>query len=112
MTLIRETLKIKPLSVNKAWQGRRFKTKLYKTWQQQVAAICRKEQAPKGKLLLKFKFGFSSKEADLDNVLKTTIDQLQKRKSFDDKMIYRIEVDKEIVPKGEEFIYYELTALE
>ena len=32
-------LKIKPLSVNQVWQGKRFKTKTYKDYEKNVLAI-------------------------------------------------------------------------
>lgn len=53
---------IKPLSVNEAWQGRRFKTKEYKAYEQEVLLKLKPLEVPEGKLKLVLTFGFSSKK--------------------------------------------------
>jgi Holliday junction resolvase RusA-like endonuclease len=42
--------------------------------------------------------------ADIDNPLKPILDVLQKKYGFDDRQIYELNVKKEIVKKGDEFI--------
>lgn len=101
-------IKIKPLSVNKAWQGRRFKTQDYKNYELELLSKLPKLELPKEPYFLKIKVGFSSKAADLDNVLKPFLDVLQKRYNFNDKEIYKIEIEKEIIKKGNEFISFEI----
>ena len=104
-------IKIKPLSVNKAWKGRKFKTKEYNYYILELKNKLPNIKIPDGKLHLIIEFGFSSKASDVDNPLKPFIDVLQKRYGFDDKMIYKLDVKKEIVKKGEEFIKFKITKL-
>ena len=104
-------LRIKPLSVNQAWQGKRFKTPKYKNWRTEICYLLPELDVPNVKLSLYIKFGFSSKASDIDNPLKTFIDALQFKYKFDDKMIYKLEVHKEIVKKGQEFISFNIQEL-
>lgn len=104
-------LNIKPLSVNQAWKGRRFKTKAYDKYIRDICMILQPLKVPDGKLDLKIVFGLSSRAADIDNPLKCFIDCLQKKYGFDDKMIYRLIVDKVIVKKGSEFIEFKIKQL-
>ena len=104
-------IKIKPLSVNECWQGRRFKTSKYKEYEQTTLLLLRMSKIDfdisileKPKLKLKILVGVSSKNADLDNIEKPLIDILQKKFGFNDKKIYRIEIEKTDVKKGDEFI--------
>ena len=53
-------LKIKPLSVNDAWQGKRFKTDTYKAYEKQVLLMLPKIEIPEGPLTINLEFGFSS----------------------------------------------------
>ena len=85
-------IKIKPLSVNQAWCGRRFKTQVYKSYEQEMMFLLPKMDIPKGKLEIDFKFGMSSRASDLDNPIKATLDILQKKYDFDDKMIFKIRI--------------------
>lgn len=97
-------IKIKPLSVNEAWQGRKNKTKKYDDYEELLI----NNLLPNNYLLnynsLNIEFGFSSRASDLDNPLKPLIDILQKKYNFNDNKIYELEVTKEIVKKGEEYI--------
>jgi len=100
-------LEIKPLSVNDAWQGRRFKTDKYKSWQKHLMLILPPLKIElKGDLKAVFVFGFSSKASDIDNPLKPLIDTLQKKYKFNDNQINELIVKKEIVKKGKEFIKF------
>ena len=102
---------IKPLSVNQAWQGRRFKTKLYDKYISDMLMLLPKLKVSNDKLELEITFGLSSRSADIDNPLKCFIDCLQKKYNFDDKMIYRLIVNKEITKKGKEYIEFEIKEL-
>lgn len=105
-------VKIKPLSVNKAWQGRRFKSDDYKRYEQTLLIILPKIDIPEGYLQLNLEFGFSSKASDFDNPLKMFIDCLQKRYGFNDKLIKRCIIDiNNGVAKGDEYIKFELKPL-
>ena len=57
-----------------------------------------------------FKVGLSNRGADLDNIIKPILDTFQavftvdEKKQFNDNKVYHLEMHKEIVPKGDEFI--------
>lgn len=104
-------IKIKPLSVNRCWQGRRFKTKDYDVYERELMYRLPKKVIPAGKLYLYLRIGFSSKASDLDNSIKPILDILQKKYGFDDKRVYRIDATKVDVKKGEEFIEFEIENL-
>tara|TARA_R110000822_G_scaffold95314_5_gene218053 strand:+ start:4200 stop:4523 length:324 start_codon:yes stop_codon:yes gene_type:complete len=97
-------LDIKPLSVNEAWQGRRFKTDKYKKYISDVLKILRPIEIPEGDLELYLKFGFSSASSDFDNPVKCFVDCLQKKYGFNDKRIKRCVIEVDSVKKGDEFI--------
>jgi Holliday junction resolvase RusA-like endonuclease len=100
-------IKIKPLSVNEAWQGRRFKTKKYNEYEKELWYLLPNTHIPSKKLELNIKIGYSNQRADTDNFLKPFIDVLQKKYIFNDNMIYKLVVEKEITKKQEEFIHFE-----
>ena len=97
-------LKIKPLSVNEVWQGKRFKTDKYKQYEKHCLLLLRPISIPEGDLEIHFNFGFSSKLSDVDNPVKPILDILQKKYGFNDSRVFRIISEKEIVSKGSEFI--------
>jgi Holliday junction resolvase RusA-like endonuclease len=101
-------LKIKPLSVNEAWQGRRFSTKKKKAYEQHLCLLLPANVEKHDKYTVFVEFGFSNKAADIDNPLKPFFDCLHKKYGIDDKYIYEINVRKSIVKKGEEYIYFDL----
>ena len=104
-------VKVKPLSVNQVWQGKRFKTKAYKQYEKEILLNLKPIEVKGGKLSLFLRFGLSSKNADIDNPVKPFVDCLQKRYGFNDRHIYRLEVEKVDVAKGEEFIEFQLKTL-
>ena len=99
---------IKPLSVNKCWQGKRFKTKDYKNYETELLLKLKNIKISSGKLKLNITFGYSNVMNDIDNGLKPFIDILQKKYKFNDRYIYELNVKKEIVKKGQEFIEFEI----
>ena len=101
-------INIVPMSVNKAWQGKRFKTKTYKTYERECTLILPKLEIPDGKLKVNLIFGFSSKLSDADNPVKCFVDILQKKYGFNDSRIYEYSIKKEDVKKGYEFIEFEI----
>jgi len=104
-------LTIKPLSVNRCWQGKRFKTRGYILYERLILAILPNDIViPAGKLQARYTFGVSSKNADNDNPVKPFQDILQKKYGFNDHRIYKTIVEKTDVPKGGEFIEFSLTA--
>jgi len=105
-------IKIKPLSINQAWKGRRFRSDKYNKYKKELSLLLPNLDIEfKGDLKACFTFGFSSKGSDIDNPIKPLIDILQLKYGFNDNQIKRLEVDKEIVKKGNEFINIQITTL-
>jgi Holliday junction resolvase RusA-like endonuclease len=104
-------IKVEPLSVNQAWQGRRYKTKLYQQYERIMLAALPNLSIPNGPLSVSLTFGFSNRASDLDNPVKPMLDILQKRYHFDDSRIYLLSVNKKIVPKGQESVTFEINTL-
>ena len=104
-------LKVKPVSVNKCFQGRRFKTQDYKDYEELLLLMLPKIKIPEGKLKIVYTFGMS-KLSDIDNPLKPLQDILQKKYGFNDRNVYKLEVEKVDVKKGEEFIKIEINPLQ
>jgi Holliday junction resolvase RusA-like endonuclease len=101
-------IKIKPLSLNKAYRGRRFTTNDLRSYQKEVTYQLPKLEIPKGKLSVKYIFGCSSKGSDGDNLIKAFQDCLAEHYGFNDNKIYKWEVEKRDVKKGEEFIEFNI----
>jgi len=105
-----DVILIKPLSVNQVWRGRRFKTQAYKNYELELLHLLPPGRF-NGDLKVNVIFGFSSKLSDIDNPLKPFLDILVKRYNFDDRQIVELNVRKEIVNKGKEFIKYKIKEL-
>ena len=99
---------IKPLSVNEAWCGRKFKTPEYKAYEREMLLRLRPMEIPEGKLFIRYIVGYSNSNADIDNFVKPFQDILQKKYGFNDSRIYQIYITKEIVKKGSEFVEFEI----
>ena len=84
--------------MNEAWKGRRFKTEKY---QEFIDNACLLMPAQKiiefEKLHLSIVFGFSNKNSDVDNPIKTLLDTIKEKYEIDDRYIYRLDVEKQIV---------------
>lgn len=100
-------LKIKPLSVNKAWQGKRFKTPDYKKYEIQMLRMLPNIEIKEFKQL-KITYGFSNMMSDIDNPTKLVLDILQKRYNVNDRDLIYLVLHKVKTKKGEEFIEIEL----
>lgn len=105
-------IKIKALSINQAFMGRKFKTPKYKAYEKELLLKLKPMLVGKGKLRLDVKVGYANRASDVDNFLKPFLDILQKYYGFDDKWIYELNVEKVIIKKGDEFIEFELIDLE
>ena len=101
----------KPLSVNEAWQGQRFKTKKYKAYEQEVLLKLRHLTLPEKPYKLILEFGLSNMQADWDNPIKPFVDILQKKYGFNDRDIFEAEVKKVKTAKGEEYIEFDLQGI-
>lgn len=104
-------LNIKPLSVNRAWEGRRFKTKEYQQYESAVLALLPNIILPATNLKVYYEFGFSVKSSDLDNPCKLLTDILCKKYHFDDREIYEMKIKKVIVNKGEEYALFHIESI-
>lgn len=104
------TIKIKALSVNRAFQGRRFKTPIYIAYEREMLYLLPKSigKIPE-KIELHYVFGVSSKSADVGNLEKLATDILCKKYGFNDKNIYKIVMEREDVEKGKEFVAFEIS---
>lgn len=103
-------INIKPLSVNEAWKGRRFKTEKYTDYEKELFYLLPPLILPEGNLMIDIEWGFSNINSDIDNPVKPFLDILQKRYGINDKRIYKMAQSKKIVKKGAEYIWFELSA--
>ena len=100
---------LKPLSVNDAYRGRRFATRDLAQYKEELGWLLPKMEVPKGPLFVHYRFGVSSGRSDVDNLVKCLQDAIADRYGFNDMLIYRIEMEKVVVPKGKEFVEFELS---
>lgn len=100
---------IKPVSVNECWQGKRFKTNIYKCYEIELLGRLPKLILPPPPFMVTLWFGLSSSLADIDNPVKPFLDILQKKYNFNDKLIEKLIINKERVGKGKEFIIFEIS---
>lgn len=87
---------IKPLSVNKAWQGRRYKTKEYKMFENQTLMLLPDKVYNYEKYSVKLIFYIKNVlKSDIDNFVKPFLDILVKKGIIkDDRYIYKLEAEK------------------
>ena len=98
--------------MNNAYRGRRFLTADYKAYKQELMYLLPKLKIPQGRLFLRLTVGYSSKGSDIDNCIKPFLDILQEKYEFNDNRVYLLEVAKEDVKKGEEFIDWDISGLD
>ena len=65
---------------------------------------------PAAPLAVRYVFGVSSKNSDGDNLIKSFQDTLCEKYGINDRDIYRWEVEKRIVLKGQEFVEFDIIA--
>lgn len=104
---------IKPISVNQAWQGRKFKSPIYKQYEKDCLERLGDFNGDFTGVALELSLvvGLSNMASDVDNVVKPFVDILQKKYGFNDKFIFRLIVEKKIVAKGTEFIEFYIKKL-
>jgi len=100
-------LNVKPLSVNEAWQGKRFKTDKYSKYERDLLFLLPKIKDIPEEIKLKFTFGFSNIQSDLDNPVKCLLDIMQKKYGFNDANVWELTIKKVKVKKGSEYILIE-----
>jgi Holliday junction resolvase RusA-like endonuclease len=103
---------MKPLTVNRAWKGRRYKTDEYTAFETELMyrlpPKLRGFDPENKKMEIYLEFGVSNSGADWDNPIKPFVDVLQRKYGFNDKYIFDAIVKKRIVPRGEEYIRFEI----
>jgi len=105
------TVKIKPLTQNRAWKGRRFKSDQYKAYATAVSLLLPNDLiVPDGLLRVYYEFGMST-NSDFDNPCKMFTDILQTKYHFNDSRIMEAKIKKVIVKKGEEYIRFKIESL-
>lgn len=103
---------IKPLSVNQAWQGKRFKTDNYSKYERNVSLLLPRITIPEPPLRVYFEFGFSNTLSDIDNPVKPFMDILQKKYNFNDRDVFELSIKKTIVNKGKDYIIFNIESQE
>ena len=109
--IIHVKLNIKPLSANKMHYARMKKdTAEYKQYKGDIKGLIGGDYdvSPKAQLKLTLVTGYSSKASDLDNAFKPLLDSMQLSMGFDDKQVYEIEAYKDVVKRGEEYLFIKL----
>lgn len=102
-------LSIKPLSVNRAYRGRKFRTKEHDMFKKMMDKMLpTKIDIPDPPLLIHLDFGFSSASSDGDGPIKLTQDAIADKYGFNDKLIKKWIVEAFQVKKGEEFIRFKI----
>jgi Holliday junction resolvase RusA-like endonuclease len=89
---------IHALSVNKAFQGRRFKTNLYRAYEQELLILLPKREMIRGWIDVWYIFGMTTKTfsiSDTGNMEKLLTDIIVKRGYIeDDRKILRMHLEK------------------
>jgi Holliday junction resolvase RusA-like endonuclease len=105
-------IKIKPLSVNECWRGKRFKTDAYKAYEKYLLlTLPNRVYLPAGKIKIILEFGVSNIGSDWDNPVKPFQDILQKKYLFNDSAVYEANVKKVKVEKGKEYIKFDFISI-
>lgn len=100
-------LGIKALSVNKLYKGIKERSHYYKKFRREVFQTlngCSSKVNLSGNLTFCMEVGFSSPLSDLSNAMKAIEDVLSEYFGFNDRQIVRIELDKLLVNKGDEYM--------
>jgi len=101
-------INIPPMSVNEAWQGKRFKTPQYRRYETAVLLMLPKVVLPEKPYHIEIVYGFSSPLSDIDNPTKCVLDILQKKYGFNDRDIVSLHLKKELVKKGSEYFKFKI----
>ena len=105
------SIQVKPVTVNRAYKGRRFKTSEHDAFRAECLLKLPDIELPSPPFEVWYEFGFSNTQCDYDNAVKPFQDALQERYQFNDKLIYKAHIRKYIVPKGCEFISFNIKSL-
>ena len=103
---------IKPLSVNAVWQGRRYKTIAYLSYENAIMMMLPKLTMPDPPYQITYIVFYSNPNSDIDNFLKPFQDILCKKYGFNDNKIAKLVINKLIAPKGKERIEFSINHFE
>lgn len=97
-------IQISPISVNKMFQGRRFKTAFYKAWREEFCYKLNTDLRDLEPEIVALEFGIKNfKIADLDNMVKGTLDALTESGVIkDDRFIRKLILEKKKVEKKDD----------
>ena len=105
-------LPLKPISTNKLYTGRRWKSAAAKQFEKDIAlhllAACRDRTLPDGELAIHFQFG-TSRRMDVSNCVKLVEDCIARHFGIDDRRFTAQTVVRVPVKKGQEFITFRIT---
>lgn len=91
-------IKVKPLSINTAFQGRRFKTQAYKDYEKEVLWLFKKVKGKTVHGWVEIRYNFyikNYKKSDIDNFVKPLNDILVKAGLIDDdRFIKKMTLEK------------------
>ena len=114
--IIHVKLGIKPFSANKMhYMSKKKDTREYKEFKGTIQELLGGENYRIKKhvqLKLTLVTGFSNKASDLDNAFKPLLDAMQLAMNFDDKQVYEINAYKDVVPRGQEYLYIRLEQIQ
>lgn len=102
---------VKPLSANDCFQGRKRRTYSYNKYRKVLLEeLPSNVKIPRtGELKLRMNVYYSRRNSDTDNCVKPFVDILAEKYGFNDSRIYHIDIQKIIVPKGEEGILFKFS---
>jgi len=108
---MKKKILIKPLSVNKVWQGRRFKTKDYKNYEIEVLELLKNVKKVSGIVEVKYKFYIKNfSMSDVGNFEKPLSDIIVKAGMIDDdRYVNRIVLEK--YKSDKEYIEIEISKM-
>lgn len=97
-------IELKPVSVNEAFKGRRFKTEICEDYENDFFKVAPKREMIKGKIEIEYKFYMVNHGlSDYDNYIKITQDLLVKCGYIeDDRKIYKATIYK--IPSKKNYI--------
>jgi len=96
MRFISVEVPITPISINQAWQGRRFRTAYYKKYQRDFYLLLPKQEKIEGDVAVSLVFYLKHPlKSDLDNYVKPVLDILQQRGYIsNDRYIWDLRIRK------------------
>ena len=97
-------IELKPVSINEAFQGKRFKTRKCKDFENDFMLLAPKRKMIKGKIEVEYKFHLRNhKMIDYDNCIKVVQDLIVKCGYIeDDRKIYKATIYK--IPSDKDYI--------